>query len=314
MFKKVFIASLLALPSWDVAHADPMEMSFMDGTVRLRGSYGLMAVGADEIVKPLDWELSHLYWRSTNVQIASAALEVDITPTWTAILKGSIGFGGTHHMEDYDWIPPYFTDLGIGGYSDKSVHDKTEMDKYFSVDGALRYNMVDDPIGSFGFLGGAKYTNVKWTAYGGSYLYSVGGVRNTAGSFADIAVGSYEQKLPVVYLGAEGTYRAGDWSFGGSGTAGVGIRPSSVDYHFLRTTKFEDQFSLAPEVSAALSAEYRIINHISFYTDAKGSWLFQSKGDTKATNWSTGASQTYYDLAGMGAYSASVSVGLKGSF
>ena len=314
MPKKIFFASILFLAFCDVAVADPMEMSFLDGTVRLRGSYGLMAVGADEIVKPLNWELSHLYWRSTNVQIVSGALEVDITPTWTAILKGSIGFGGTHHMEDYDWIPPYFTDLGLGGWSDKSVHDKTEMDKYFSVDGALRYNMVDDPIGSFGFLGGAKYTNVKWTAYGGTYTYSVGGFRNTSGTFADIAVGSYEQKMPVAYLGAEGTYRVDNWSFGGSGTAGVAIRPSSVDYHYLRTTKFEDQFSLAPEVTTSLSAEYRILGHISFYTDAKGSWLFQSKGDTKTTNWTTQATQSYYDLAGMGAYSASFSVGLKGSF
>lgn len=314
MTKKLFLFSILTVATFDVAHADPMGMTFLDGTVRLRGSYGLMTLGADEIVKPGTWNLSHLYWRSNNVQLAKGALEVDVTPTWTAILKGSIGFGGNHHMEDLDWIPPYTLEPGGPKWSHQSLHKKTELDKYFTVDAALRYNMVEDPISSLGILGGAKYTNVKWTAYGGTYIYSEAGFRDKTGTFPDVAVGSYEQKMPVAYLGAEGTYKMDNWSFGGFGTAGIAIAPTSIDYHYLRTTKFEDKFVIAPELTLGLSAEYRILNQLSFYTDATSSWLFQLKGDTKSTNWTTGAVETYDEPAGLGAYAASISAGIKGSF
>lgn len=304
----------LYLASTALAMADPLNASYADGSVRLRGSYGLMSVGADEIVHYNNYQVSHLFWRSSNVQVLSGALEVDVTPEWTGILKGSFGMGGTHQIEDMDWLAPYAIDTTQDGWSDRSVHPNTTLDEYFEAEAALRYNVIDDSINTLGFLAGGKYTQVQWTAYGGTYSYSNNGFRDTNGSFADIPVGAYKQTMPVAYLGATGGYKAGAWSFNGTGTAGLAINPGSVDHHYLRTTLFEDKFQVAPAVSASLSAEYQLLNQISIYGDAKADWLFQTSGDTTATNWKTGAISSYPTTAAMGYYAGTVSLGLKGRF
>src|SRR3546814_9973093 len=80
-------------------------------------------------------------------------------------------------MEDYDWFQPG------NDWTDRSRHFDTDLDHYLMIDIAGRFDRLRWEDGRLGLLGGVRYTDVQWTAYGGDFVYTATTFRDTVGSF-----------------------------------------------------------------------------------------------------------------------------------
>ncbi|RWK69722.1 MAG: omptin family outer membrane protease [Mesorhizobium sp.] len=55
-------------------------------------------------------------------------------------------------------------------WSDQSIHPDTRLDRYINLDMAAGPDFVINDATVINLHGGFKYTNMKWKAYGGSYI------------------------------------------------------------------------------------------------------------------------------------------------
>ncbi|MDX0500770.1 omptin family outer membrane protease [Sinorhizobium medicae] len=99
---------------------------------------------------------------------------------WTVSGNVDLGFSGNSHMEDYDWASG---DYAFDNWTDQSIHPGADLDRYINLDAAIGKNFAMDENITINLHGRFKYTNVKWTAHGGSYIYSKLGFRDDFGKF-----------------------------------------------------------------------------------------------------------------------------------
>ncbi|MCO6186485.1 omptin family outer membrane protease [Rhizobium sp. L1K21] len=296
-------------------HASEPVFRSLDGSVALRGGFGFKNITANELVYSGGQRLSQLIWTSKYMRVLSAELKVDLDSGWVFRANGGVGFGGNGHMEDYDWISPYATGTGNDDWSHQSIHPDTRLDRFFEAGVEVGRELAGNASGSVDLTGGFKYTNVKWTTWGGSYLYSSGGFRNTSGTIASTTRGiTFEQRLPVVFAGLNGESVYGDWTFSSKLRGGFTVGAGDIDNHWLRNLRFEDKYRIAPVLEVEASAAYRFSNRISAFASAGFEKIFRAYGDITQTNTSTGSSQTYAGAAGGDYQSIGVSFGLKGQF
>jgi outer membrane protease len=307
----LFFCGLSATPALSAG----MITQSLDGKIRLSGSVGLMNIEANEIVYTRNRELSHLIWESKGVTVFNSRLDMDATKDWTLSVSGNFGIGGDGHMVDYDWISPYYTSTDTNGWSDRSIHPDTRLDHYFKADVQARRAMWSDDANDIGMSGGVQYTQVQWTAWGGSYLYSVGGARNSPGTISDSSKAiTFKQMTPVVYVGFDAKHISGAWTFSGNLQGGLTIGASAVDNHWLRNLEFTDNYQIAPIISATIGAEYQWSAQTSLYASARFDRVMTAHGNTVQTNTSTGVSSWFADSAGGDLVSANLSLGLKARF
>ncbi|WP_245322476.1 omptin family outer membrane protease [Mesorhizobium sp. WSM3882] len=79
--------------------------------------------------------------------------------------------------------------------------------------------------------GGVKYTNMKWEAHGGSYIYSGEGFRDYRGVPGPKPGIDYEQRYFGLFLGAEATTTLGNLTLSGLLRSGFTVDASAVDDH-----------------------------------------------------------------------------------
>lgn len=141
-------------------------------------------------------------------------------------------------MVDYDWVPGFAIDQSMNGWSDRSVHPDTRLDYYFS--GTLEFgrDIFADESTNVSLGGGFKYTEVRWEAFGGSYIYSDGGLRNDIGDLpADVNAISYKQEIPTVFVGIDGSTRFDRLTLAGSIKGGLTTGINDQDDHWLTGRK-----------------------------------------------------------------------------
>ncbi len=308
---QVIVCGLITTP----AMSSGMITQSLDGKIRLSGSVGLMNIEANEIVYTGNRKLSHLIWESKAVTALNSRLDIDTRNDWTVSVGGRMGIGGDGHMVDYDWTSPYYTTTDTTGWSDRSIHPDTRLDHYFRADLEVRRAMWRNDANAIGMSGGVQYTQVQWTAWGGSYLYSVGGTRNTPGTISGSSKAiTFKQMTPVIYVGFDANHISGAWTFSGNVQGGLTVGASAVDNHWLRNLQFTDTYRIAPVVSATVAAEYQWSAQASLYASARFDKVMTAHGNTVQTNTSTGVSSWFADSAGGDLLSANLSMGLKGRF
>lgn len=314
-FWTLLTVCMAALPAQ--GHTADFITQSADGTIRISGSVGLANLWADELVFDENGKrLSRLIWESNAVKIVTGTLDVELPKEWQLRLTASAGFDGDGHMRDYDWIPPFAEPgSGMDAWSDRSIHRDTRLDHYFRIEGEIGRAVYDNGTASFGLGGGLRYTDVKWSAYGGTYAYSVDSFRDSRGVFRDGEPSiSYRQQLPVPYAALNGSQRLGDWVFTGALQGGFTLGARGVDDHWQRSLHFVDRFEATPVVTANIEAGYSLTPQTLFYVGAAFEKMFEADADSSATYVPTGEQETYDDGGGGAFRSMSVSVGLKGRF
>jgi outer membrane protease len=283
-----------------------------EDTVRIQAGIGAMYLQGDEKVVSGNNTISHLIWQ-TKTPVLRGSIAVDFGGGLSASLEGSVAGFGSSYMEDYDWLRGNYT---FDNWSDRSQHPDTRLDHYFTGAAALGYELVNHDNAVIRVHGGFKYTDVKWTAYGGTFVYSGVGFRDTTGSFADGVPGiTYRQQLPELFLGFDGEEDYGSFRLGGLLRGGLTFLAVATDDHWLRNLRFVDSLYVAPTFTAGVDMGFDIGSNAEFILAARYDHIFEQRGDTRYYDIPTGTQIGGAVNAATGALrSAELTAALKGSF
>lgn len=295
---------------WD--DSDPVVAS-THGPVRLQGSIGIMSLQANEYVYSGNYTVSHLIW-DTMAPVLRGSISIDVIDRLSVGAEGSIAALGRSYMEDYDWLAG---DDTFANWTDRSQHPDTRLDHYWTGAVSLGYEVVRAEDASVRLRAGLKYTDVKWNAYGGSYIYSVSGFRDSAGSFPAGTPGiSYQQQFPEVFVGVDGeqTY-ANNLRVGAMLRGGLTVQASATDDHWQRNLRFVDSLDIAATVAAGVDVGYKISDMAEIVVAARYEQIFQQRGTTRTYDQTTGALVSVSPATGAGELrTLELSAGLHGSF
>ena len=290
-----------------------------DNTVELSGSIGVIGIEAREHVFPTAGStdnLSLLIWQSV-APMATGDARVRLPDGWTLSGRLRAAISGDSYMEDYDWTGPFFVSYAFDDWTHQSRPPDTSLDWY--VDGSLalgRDVMVEDAV-RVNLNGGFKYTDVQWTASGGTYVYSVGGFRDTSGSIPDAPAITYRQQIPTLFAGLDVEAVENGWTYGVSAKGGMTLFGMATDHHWMRVPplRFVDYLKPAPMVSLAASAGYDLSDNLGLFFEGSVEKVFLGRADTDIYDNDTDALLgTAPDAAGAELGSVSLSAGFKGSF
>lgn len=283
-----------------------------DDTVRIQAGIGAMYLQGDEKVVNGNFTVSHLIWQ-TRTPVLRGSIAVDFGSGLSASLEGSTAAFGSSYMEDYDWLRG---DGTFANWSDRSQHPDTVVDHYYTGSAALGYELVNHDNAVIRVHSGLKYTDVQWTARGGTFVYSNLGFRDTSGSFAAGTPGiTYRQQLPELFLGFDGQETYGNFRVGGLLRGGITFLAVATDDHWLRNLRFVDTLYVAPTFTAGVDVGYALGRNAELFLAARYDHIFEQRGDTRTYNIATGAQTGTFVNAATGALrSAEITAGLKGSF
>jgi outer membrane protease len=299
------IAALL----YSGASAEDLLVQSPDGMVIWYGGLGLTGIKAHEYVFSGDRKVSELIWRSAFVPTATAGLTAELPQKWYIHTDVAIGYGGNGYMADFDWL------VKGRSWSDRSLSPDTRLDHYFtgSLEAGRELITLQDTTISLG--AGVKYTDVQWSAFGGSFIYTNQSWHDWRGHFPSGEKGiTFRQAMPVPYLGLNFSHTTGAWTLAGSLQGGVSVSARDIDDHWLRDLRFYDYYQTAPDLSARLSADYAWRNNLSLYLSGGFDRLFLARADTKIVKTTTGRSNWDPNSAGGDYSSVTVSFGIKGKF
>ncbi|MBY3027452.1 omptin family outer membrane protease [Rhizobium leguminosarum] len=295
-----------------MAAANNALYSSDDGNFFVFGGLGLANIKAQEVVYDGDYKVSQLNWESKGITLFTVGVDAQFDNDWS--VKGSveIGTGGNGHMVDYDW-----KNTGHDDWSDRSIHPLTELDHYLT--GAIQLDRIiyGYETSSVTVGAGVHYTDIKWTAYGGSGIYSsAGGFRNDPWKDPDRERGiSYRQQIPIGFLNLSGKYNFGDLTISGDLQTGVSFGIKDTDDHWLRDLRFHDHMNLAPTLGATVALDYAMAPATLLYLSGSFQRVFNSRGETREVDTEDGTSPGWQrNAAGANFQSMSISFGLKATF
>ena len=296
------------------ARADNLLAGTPDG-FWLSGGVGLMNIEAHEYVYLGNNKASQLDWDTDGVVLYTASAGADLGADWHVKGRLDLGFGGDGHMVDYDWVPGFAVNQSKDGWSDRSVHPDTRLDYY--VNGALEVgrDIFTDESSNVSVGGGFKYTEVRWQAFGGSYIYSDGGVRNDIGELPDGLKGiSYKQKIPTVFLGFDGSTSLDRLTLSGGVKGGMTLGIDDQDDHWLTETRVFGRMNAAPVLMLNAAIDYQLTDTASIYLAGNLETVFRKRGDMNSVDTATGEATLYRNAAGASLKTISLQMGLRARF
>ncbi|OLP58770.1 hypothetical protein BJF93_16775 [Xaviernesmea oryzae] len=287
----------------------------MQPAVTVTGELGIIDLRAGEFVYDGGDKLSQLNWHSRYALLTTFGAEAELDKDWTLTGRLRLGSEGDGHMVDYDWIGPFATDGSMSSWSDRSISPDTRLSHYVdvSLEASRRFASFGDT--TLSGLGGLRYTDVKWDAYGGGYIYSGSGFRDSVGHFPEGQRGiSYRQKIPVPYVGVESETKAGPVTLKARAGLGMSLGINDIDDHWARQLRFEDKMAPAPVAMLGLTADYALTERVSLSLSGDFETVARRRGSTDITDMKTGEQFFDSDTAGASFHSLSLSAGLKARF
>lgn len=281
-------------------------------TVRISASIGAMFLQGNEYVFNGNSTLSHLIWQS-KAPVLRGSVAVDVGSGFSVSAEGSVAGFGSSYMEDYDWR---IATTNFDNWTDRSQHPDTDLDHYWTGAAALGFELVRDETAVVRVHGGIKYTDVQWSAYGGSYIYSGGGFRDTVGNFVDGEPAiRYRQQVPEIFLGFDGEERYGNIRLGGLLRGGLTVLAQTRDDHWMRDLLVVDTLRVAPTFSAGADMGLAIGPLAELYIAARYDQIFQMRGRSEYFDTNTGVRTIVGDdLGGADFRSIELTAGLRGTF
>lgn len=295
----------------DQGASDPNE------NFSLRGSVGIASIQGREHVYAFtagDQNTSLLLWDSV-APIASGDAKARLPGGWT--LRGHIdaALSGDSNMTDYDWFGPYFAGYAFENWTHRSISPNTSLDWYLNGDVAFGRDLPINEALMVNVNGGLRYTDVQWTAIGGSFVYSDGGFRDHAGTLDDVPGIRYRMQLPTAFVGIDANVDDGPWSLETTAKAGLTFAAGDVDHHYMRDLLFFDSLNLAQVYSANARLGYAFSDHLGAFVEAGYEKMISGHGDTDQYDTTTGALTGHFaGAAGAELQVVSLKAGLKGNF
>lgn len=236
-------------------------------------------------------KISELIWDMEHAYALHADLGIRLTPALKLNARGTWAGGIDNHMEDYDWMGLEF---GQADWTHRSIHDETELDHFARFDINLQYDVIHRESLIIGGLLGARFTGVQWSASGGDFVYTTdpsSTFRDDVFSMSDDILGiTYEQTWSVVYAGVQALLQGPSWRVTGSLIGSPFAYGEDDDDHWLRSLNFESNFEPTKFVAASAEAAYLFGGHYQVFVNANGERYYNTDGDMKITDTSSGGS------------------------
>ncbi|PIE64332.1 MAG: hypothetical protein CSA26_08795 [Desulfobacterales bacterium] len=275
-------------------------------TISGRIDIGILNGESHEYVYQRGNRISKLNWDLSNNAMLNIGLSARFnqwinvnSDVWFALSESS-------SMDDYDWqIPEY-------DWTHWSHHDDTQLSSAVLFDINAEISIYQPPqFTLFGIVGFRRDT-WAWDAYGGTYVYSINGFRDTRGTFGnDLNIISYEQEFNVPYAGIGLTAGFDNLSFTARIIGSPFVDARAEDNHYLRNLRFEDDYSSETMIGFDLLCRYRFNAHLSFTTTFKYQDYKEMKGETTTIDTRTGRAYTVPgSSAGLSHSSALVTLGI----
>lgn len=254
---------------------------------------GVVDLRANEIVWDGDWRLSHLIWETVAPGVFGGFSLHFNRLTVSADL--AFAFGGDSHMVDYDWLDPWVVANGPDDWTHRSIHPDTRLSYYLSARIALGVDIVQSATFRLNAHAGFSYTDVHWAAYGGSFVYSVAGFRDTSGDFPDGQLGiSYRQQIPILFGGLDIYAEHGPWAFGATADVGVTIHALGTDDHWLRDLRFFDAFHMGPTLHLSGRIGREVSHGLTVFFEIAWDKVFEVRADTTEVDTTIPAVTGFY--------------------
>lgn len=315
MNKMLRLASVALAFCASPADAADLGATSADGSFWMSGGVGLLNIEAHEYVYLGDNKASQLDWDTDGVTLYTASAGADLGADWNVKGKLDLGFGGDGNMVDYDWVPGFAIDQSKDGWSDRSIHPDTRLDYYVSGTLEVGRNIFTDETSKVSVGGGFKYTEVRWEAFGGSYIYSDGGLRNDVGELPDGLKGiSYKQKIPTVFFGFDGSTSFERLTLSGGVKGGMTLGIDDQDDHWLTETRVFGDMDAAPVLMLNAAVDYHLTAMASVYLAGNLETVFRKRGDMNSLDTATGEATLYKNAAGASLKTMSVQMGLRARF
>lgn len=309
IFKSV-IASLFVTTSALVAPA------LAEGAFEASSSIGYSWITGNELVYNNNGDqISKLVWES-NTPVLGLNFAARFGGGYTLDASADFAVGSQNHMVDYDWLEPFRAGFGADQWTDRSIHPDTDLNKYLNIGIALGHDFAVSETATVNLHGGFKYRDIKWTAKGGSFVYSSFAFRDTIGDFTPGEPGiSYQQTMPTVFVGINGKTEIDAWTLSGQLRGGVTVNATDQDFHFARDLLFDEKYGPIPYVAASVNASYKLNDTINLFGGADFEHYFTTKGDTTVSSISTRqVLGVFPDGAGMDFTSITLKGGLSVAF
>jgi outer membrane protease len=252
--------------------AEPASVTPAGGfTFSLDASVGRVSGTATELVfdYPLGskTKISELTWDIKDVAVAGVRASAGFGAKfrlnagyWSALNEG----GG--EMIDRDWL---YTDESFlvltpddDNWNYESRHPDTSVDKGTMVDLNLTFQALQS--GSFSLLGivGYRADTWGWSSRGGTYVYSDESFRDTVGTFPEgEEIITYEQEYKIPYIGIGANWASPAFRVDARLLLSSLVSATDSDYHVLRDTLFEGDFSGGTFVGFGLNAAWTFAPH-----------------------------------------------------
>jgi outer membrane protease len=255
-------------------------------------------------------KLSELVWDMQHALVLNGGVSVHALDWLTVYGNVSVGLAADNTMDDYDWVGTPRPDKP----NLHSWHDDTELDHYYTLDAGVSLLLLETGFNRFSVLGGFKYTDVKWSAYGGCYDYEY---LDRRGCFDDdLKVISYRQSLPALYggLGYAGSHEL--WSLALEGRLGMTLSGAEADDdHWLRNLNFVDHLKPAPYLALNGKAGYAVSEKADVFASVAFDKFFEMRGETTYRETDTGFSvRSDYDSGGANLYTLNIAIGVDYRF
>lgn len=276
---------------------------------------GVMRLQANELVYEGKKRVSQLVWDGNAIGVIGGLVQIDIDRDWRLTGKAHVGVTGENHMVDYDWLEPWYVGSGDNQWTDRSIHPDTRLDHYFDIDLAVGRTIAATDDTRFGINAGFRYTDFKMSAYGGSYIYSFSGFRDAVGDFKKGEKGiSYNQKIPVLYLGADAEKTMGQWTMSANARVGFTVNAYARDDHWMRSLIFYDHFDPSLSVGAGAQIAYAFREGLAFTVSGSFDAMMRTRADTKMIDRVTNGVTRFKNGAGADYQAGMLMIGIKGSF
>ena len=231
---------------------------------------------------------------------------------WTLAVEGAVAFDGSSKLANYGWDPAF----SASDWTHYSHTAETQLDHYFSGSVAIGRDFEVDEQLTFNLNGGLKYTDVKWSGSGGSFVYSDGGFRDNVGDFSDgQRIISYRQQYPLAFAGIDLKAVHERWTFNLSAKGGLTFNASETDSRWRIGTRHETDFSSAPVLMLGARVDYALTDRSGIFLAGSYDRIFRAGGDQREYDIASGAlAAEYPDGGGVDFRSATLTIGFKAAF
>lgn len=295
--------------------ADPGALQAAAGGVSfsLGASLGVVEGSAAELV----------FYYPNGKKFMISELTWDLKDIAMGGVHGSVGFGrrfrlnlgvwsalseGSGMMIDRDWSYPDsfsgFLTPGDSNWTHESRHPDTSLDEGIVFDQNLSVLALQSGPFALSGIVGYKHDTWKWSARGGTYIYSDAAFRDTIGSFPPgEPVITYEQQYSIPYFGVGASWSRPVFQLETHLLFSPLVSASDSDYHVLRNLLFEGDFSGGTYWGLGLNATWAFATHWTATLGVEYQSIPQITGDVKVEG------DVYGSGGGVSMSAASVTLG-----